>query len=337
MNKELLLLSLDVISTRRILDGGAQSEQEMLLWLCTALPALRLALPPVGVPAMRLAQPVMSADDVEAKQERDGASETKGGGASETKGGVVPTAPPPKTDNSVRVQGGSLKTWSYQSPSMEQVQIVLRTEGGPLDADVELWQGPDNSPCKIRVYAEDGQLYPFSAVMETPMGPNTVAVRNTGPVTFPLNANVVAEDVDNPPDEIVDASTNIQGGALRTFTCDPSVYSVDILLETDGRPLNARIEILQGPTNAKQVIELYTEDGRRWPFVCLLETPGAVNVIRVVNTASLEFPLYAAVLPYSNKPEMPSPPRGGYEDYPPRGREYEYEYDDRYPPRGRDW
>lgn len=321
------------------------------MWFFAALPALRLALPPVGVPAMRLAQPVMSADDVEAKQDRDGASETKGG--------VVPTAPPPKTDNSVRVQGGSLKTWSYQSPSVEQVQVVLSTEGGPLDADVELWQGPDNSPCKMRVYAEDGQLYPFSAVMETPMGPNTVAVRNTGPVTFPLNANVVAEDVDNPPDEIVDSSANIQGGAMRTFTCDPSVYSVDILLETDGRPLNARVEILQGPTSAKQVIELYTEDGRRWPFVCLLETPGAVNVIRVVNTASLEFPLYAAVLPYSNRPERSPPPRGEYDrypprgredeydDYPPRGREYEYddysprgreyEYDDRYPPRGRDW
>ena len=32
------------------------------------------------------------------------------------------------------VQGGSLRTWSYRSPAVEQVQVVLSTEGRPLDA-----------------------------------------------------------------------------------------------------------------------------------------------------------------------------------------------------------
>ena len=56
-------------------------------------------------------------------------------------GGVVPT----KTDSSILVQGGSLRTWSYRSPAVEQVQVVLSTEGRPLDADIELWHDPDST------------------------------------------------------------------------------------------------------------------------------------------------------------------------------------------------
>ena len=210
----------------------------------------------------------------------------------------------PATDSSILVQGGSLRTWSYRSPSVEQVQVVLSTEGRPLDADIELWQGPDNTPCKMRVYVENGQLRPFSAVVETPRGPNTVAIRNIGQIEFPFAANVVAEDVDAPSAECLSTRMTIQGGALRTYPFDPTVDSVQVLLKTDGRPLNARIELLQGPNNNKQVIELYAEDGLDRPFFCILETPGSGNVVRVVNTAPVEFPMTAAVVPNSINEQM---------------------------------
>merc|ERR1719199_620951 len=200
-------------------------------------------------------------------------------------------------DSAVLVQGGSLRTWSYRSPAVEQVQGVLSTEGRPLDADIELWHGPDNTPVKMRVYVENGQLRPFSAVIETPRGPNTVAIRNIGQIEFPIAANVVADNVDNPSVDCIQASTTIQGGALRTYPFDPSVDSVEVLLKTDGRPLNSRIELLQGPNNNKQVIELYTEDGLDRPFFAVIETPGSGNVVRVVNTAPLEFPMTASVVP----------------------------------------
>jgi hypothetical protein len=205
---------------------------------------------------------------------------------------------PPSADSSVLVQGGSLRTWTYRSPAVEQVQVVLSTEGRPLDADIELWHGPDNTPVKIRAYVENGQLRPFSAVIETPRGPNTVAIRNIGQIEFPIAATVVADNIDQPSPEALDSSMTIQGGALRTFPFDPTVDSVQVLLTTDGRPLNARIELLQGPNNNKQVIELYTEDGMDRPFFCFLATPGSGNVVRIVNTAPVEFPMAACVVPH---------------------------------------
>merc|ERR1711965_1201462 len=128
--------------------------------------------------------------------------------AGATAGGRVARANrgPVSADMPILVQGGSLRTWSYRSPLVEQVQVLLSTEGRPLDADIELWHGPDNTPCKMRVYVENGQLRPFSAVIETPRGPNTVAVRNIGQIEFPIAANVVAEDVVMPSGEAIDSS-----------------------------------------------------------------------------------------------------------------------------------
>merc|ERR1719285_1635381 len=225
------------------------------------------------------------------------------GTATEMQGKVVSTKGF-GSDAQILVQGGSLRTWSYRSPAVEQVQVVLSTEGRPLDADIELWHGPDNTPCKMRVYVENGQLRPFSAVVETPRGPNTIAIRNIGQIEFPIAANVFAEQVDIPSADALASSMTVQGGALRTYPFDPSVESVQVLLKTDGRPLNARIELLQGPNNNKQVIELYTEDGCDRPFFCYLVTPGSGNVVRVVNTAPVEFPMTAAVVPHSINQEM---------------------------------
>lgn len=202
----------------------------------------------------------------------------------------------------VTVQGGSLRTCSFDT-SVERVEVFLKTEGRPLNANVELWQGPDNSPQKMSVYLEDGSLRPFRATIECPGSSNAIAIRNTGQMEFPLTAGVEGDktEVSRSPARILSqrsASRIVQGGAVYTTPFEPSVQSVQLCLKSDGRPMNVRVELLQGPNNNKQVMEIYSEDGRERPFFAIIDTPGTGNVVRIVNTATVEFPLNASVEPY---------------------------------------
>jgi hypothetical protein len=203
----------------------------------------------------------------------------------------------------VKVQGGSLRTWSFESPRIEYVQVLMKTEGRPLNAEVELWQGPDNSPERMGVYVEDASVRPFHVIIATPRGSNTVSIRNTAHLEFPLDACVEADNGSAGLGAFLESNQKmgrtIQGGAVYTTPFDAMVESVSIFMRTDGRPLNARVELLQGPNNNKQVMELYTEDGLERPFFSIVETPGTGNVVRIVNTATVEFPLYATIEPYS--------------------------------------
>lgn len=223
----------------------------------------------------------------------------------------------------VTVQGGALRTYSFESSHAERAQLILKTEGRPLNANVELWHGPDNTPQKMSIYSEDGNLRPFRAIVETPRSNNAVAIRNTGHLEFPLAAWVEPDEnnkdagfgaVISKLSQSKSRPETIQGGALKTYPFEGNVASVQILLSTDGRPLNARVELLQGPNNNKQVMEIYTEDGTERPFFCVIETPGSGNVVRVVNTATVEFPLYVNVGPYLTQERGPESGNRGWDN-----------------------
>jgi hypothetical protein len=229
------------------------------------------------------------------------APNNQGTGASIQTTGKAGRSKESKKVDPVIVQGGSLRTWSFATPLIERVQVKLSTNGRPLNADVDLWQGPDNTPQKMAVYIEDGALRPVNAMVETPRGQNTVAVLNTASMEYPLSAEVAA-GASGDIFELASEGVTIQGGAIKTYSFGAPVGSVQILLKTDGRPLNSRLELLQGPNNNKQVIDLYTEDGLDRPFYAIIETPGSGNVIRIVNTATMEYPLTCSVDPYSVEP-----------------------------------
>jgi hypothetical protein len=206
----------------------------------------------------------------------------------------VPTG---QSTPAIDIQGDSLRTWSYKNPSIENVEVTLNTEGRPLEAGIEVWNGAGNTPIQVRAFSEDGEMRPFSAVLANPRTPYTVAVRNIGQMEFPITAQVEHQYVEPPAGDHWNLAQYIQGGALRTYPMDPSVEAAEILLETDGRPINARIEILQGPDTTKQVIELYSEDGLDRPFFCKIATPNSGNVVKIVNTGPVEFPMTASVVP----------------------------------------
>ena len=233
-----------------------------------------------------------------------------------------------ETDAPAAIQGDSLKTWNFNSERIQAVQVLCKTNGRPLKADIELWQG-ENAPQKISVYTEDGEKRPLSAFICTPyQGPTAIAVKNSATMEFPLQACVEADLeqhnglndfgsfgpgygnhlAKNTLQTIWDTARpkTVQGdGATYVVPFEADIGRVQILISSENNPINARIEILEGPNNVKQVLEITTEDGKARPFFCVLELPDKVlaNVMRVVNTGPLEFPIECRVKPFEMEKE----------------------------------
>jgi len=217
-----------------------------------------------------------------------------------------------------KIQGGALKTWAFQNPDQKRLLVSLTTEEDRgINAQIELCEGPANIPQQLDITIGKGMLRPFKAVIETPGGHSSLFLRNTGPLEYPITAGVGAEigGVDNIMEDansdyssnlLVDSqslydsdSTRImQGGSVHSVKFEPCVQSAKVVLQTDGRPLNARIELINGPNSVRETIDLYTEDGLERPFLTIISTPGSGNTIRIINTASMEFPLTVSLDPF---------------------------------------
>lgn len=94
------------------------------------------------------------------------------------------------------IHGGHLRTYPFD-PSVASVEVKIQSQGLPIMAVVELWQGPGDVKTVAQVYCDDGQAKPFSAIIETPGNGNTIAIRNVGPTAYPIAAALQIYNVDN--------------------------------------------------------------------------------------------------------------------------------------------
>ena len=235
------------------------------------------------------------------------------------------------------VQGGSRSSWAQPHSfgggggyhQDDDSHVNLRSEGRPINANVEMWNGPDNTSQRARFYSENGDYRPVNARFGNhgpSRGPSTMDVRNSGPVEFPMSAGVGygrhqqqqqsygygsqgngyssqrngygsqgyggGSRPGNPTRETV------QGGALQTYSFEQGVTRVEVELTSQGMPIKAEVELLQGPNTVKQMADIYSDNGRDKPFTVDLDTPGYGSSITVRNTGPMEYPIEAMLTPF---------------------------------------
>jgi len=199
-----------------------------------------------------------------------------------------------------RIEGQTRKTWVFTDHTREDVEVFCSSTGRPIEANVDLWIGPDYTPFNLKAYSEDGKLRPIQSLVGTRNKSVTVEVKNIGPMEFPMNAGCIyAEpplaDVRSIMPEAVEG-TYIEGGAIFSFPIEQGMEQVAILLETDTRQLKAVMEILKGPNNPKQSYQVYTSDGRKNSlYVVFNSVGGEGNTIRIKNISPVEFPCRAYI------------------------------------------
>lgn len=232
--------------------------------------------------------------------------------------------------NAGRIQGGSRHTYSAPH-DRDASHTFIESDGRPLDVEMELWDGPNNTPTRVKMYSEDGRMRPMNILTENPQRGrgNTMSVRNTGPMEFPINAGinsmgggpatmtpsgippsgglagsegayVTERDLagfTRPSSPSMARGETVQGGALRTFPLDYSVEAVQVTITSEGLPVNAKVELWGTSSHIKQLAEVYNDNGQTRPFAAIIDVPGGSNTIAVYNTGPMEYPIRVVVEP----------------------------------------
>ena len=202
---------------------------------------------------------------------------------------------------------------------------------------MELYDGPNNTPTRVKMYSEDGRQRPMNILTDTTHDGyygggrgGTVSIRNVGSMEFPINAGVSNRNYGGSsghpgmmmggapirsmgeymmqPSGMRPSSNNylspstsrgetVQGGSLKTFTLPHHVNAAQVTITSDGLPVNAKVELWGTSTHVKQLAEVYNDNGQTRPFAAIIDVPGGENTIAVRNTGPLEYPIRVVVEP----------------------------------------
>ena len=212
------------------------------------------------------------------------------------------------------VEASSLHTVDFEKPSVERVQVLLKksdmdtyngnrkTTREPLIARVDLWHGPDSTPQNLVIYLEDeeeddeGILHhdedrfygetsqggcdtPFTTIIETPYGHNTIAIRNIA--------------------ESSDLLTCVEGEENESWY-KPSSPTTS---KSNDSPLQSVVQRLKATTtpqridstNARKTNESDEESQKAVVGSCTVELPSKIASVQVLLQTDFMQPIQARV------------------------------------------
>jgi len=215
-----------------------------------------------------------------------------------------PEVVPDTLPNMVKIEGGnSLRT--YKMPQgCDRVQVVLKTNGRPMKALIELWCGPIRRTHMCDIDMQDGAKTPFRELLKfkntDSAGPMVLRIGTKESFEFPVLAGV------NPltPEQSAEANafteevwetrgikTYSQGAkTIRKVPIPAGVEAVQLVVwarDVGKKSFRAKIELLQGPNNVKQQYTLQCGGGSQ-PYHAILQTPGPGWALRLTNLKNLE-------------------------------------------------
>ena len=168
------------------------------------------------------------------------------------------------------------KTWKFNDIGKDRVQVALESEGRPCRRHPAL-DRPDWTPFSLKACSEDGKARLIKTLVGTRNKQAMIEVQNKGEQDFPINAasGYASESMAKLPIEITQMTdgVRIDGNALRSWPISEGAKQVEVVLHTDGRQLNAKIELLNAPNNPKQVYEVFTNNGDLNRLVVCFDVP----------------------------------------------------------------
>lgn len=214
----------------------------------------------------------------------------------------------------IRIEGGqTLKT--FQMPAhAERVQYILTSPNGrPVKAKVELWIGPVRSVHELIYDCMSGESYPVKATLKFKKlgggsGGPVLKIQTWGEYEFPLECGVFVPSPEEsakmgeineegffynaPSKQTVQGGSTIdnKGGAIRSFDVAPEWDKTQIMVwskDVGKKSFKSNIEILQGPNNQKQHLNLRC-GGSTQPWHGVIETPGPGWKIRCNSKKFIE-------------------------------------------------